>query len=226
MPHSRSTALPWHQIDTVLLDMDGTLIDLHFDNHLWQQLVPERYAERLGLPLAEAKAQIEVHYQAVNGTLNWYCVDYWSETLGLDIRALKQELLAKIQWRPHAIPFLAELRILHRQAGGVGVGEEHQLLARGAQLGLADHLDLMVSTHELGWSKESQHCWQALAQRLAFDPARTLFVDDSERILRAAADYGIGYQLAIQNPDSCKPEQSITAFPAIRDYAELLPLAI
>ena len=84
----------------------------------------------------------------------------------------------------------------------------------------------MVSTHELGWSKESQHCWQALAERLAFDPARTLFVDDSERILRAAADYGIGYQLAIQNPDSCKPEQSITAFPAIRDYAELLPLAI
>ena len=65
-----------------------------------------------------------------------------------------------------------------------------------------------------------------LAQRLAFDPPRTLFVDDSERILRAAADYGIGYQLAIQNPDSCQPEQNITAFPAIRDYAELLPLAI
>ena len=51
-------------------------------------------------------------------------------------------------------------------------------------------------------------------------------MDDSERILRAAADYGIGYQLAIQNPDSCQPEQRITAFPAIRDYADLLPLAV
>ena len=98
------------------------------------------------------------------------------------------------------------------------------LSVKDARLGLAGHLDLMVSTHELGWSKESQHCWQALAARLAFDPARTLFVDDSERILRAAADYGIGYQLAIQNPDSGQPEQHITAFPAIRDYAELLPL--
>lgn len=76
------TPLPWHQIDTVLLDMDGTLIDLHFDSHLWQQLVPERYAARLGLPLADAKAQIDAHYQAVNGTLDWYCVDYWSQTSG------------------------------------------------------------------------------------------------------------------------------------------------
>lgn len=226
MPHSRSTTLPWHQIDTVLLDMDGTLIDLHFDNHLWQQLVPERYAEQLGLPLDEAKAQIDVHYHAVNGTLNWYCVDYWSETLGLDIRALKQELLAKIQWRPHAIPFLAELRAAGKQLVLFTNAHPASLSVKDAQLGLAEHLDLMVSTHELGWSKESQHCWQALAERLAFDPARTLFVDDCERILRAAADYGIGYQLAIQNPDSSKPEQSITAFPAIRDYAELLPLAI
>ena len=25
--------LAWDEIDTVLLDMDGTLLDLHFDNH-------------------------------------------------------------------------------------------------------------------------------------------------------------------------------------------------
>ena len=104
-----STPLPWHQIDTVLLDMDGTLIDLHFDSHLWQTLVPARYAERLGLPLAEAKVQIDTHYHAVNGTLDWYCVDYWTRTLGLDIRAHKQEILEKIQWRPNVIPFLAAL---------------------------------------------------------------------------------------------------------------------
>lgn len=215
------TRLPWHQIDTVLLDMDGTLIDLHFDNHLWQQLVPERYAEQ-----HEARERIDAHYHAVNGTLNWYCVDYWSQTLGLDIRALKQEILEKIQWRPHAIPFLAELRAAGKKLVLFTNAHPASLSVKDARLGLGEHLDQLVSTHELGWSKESQHCWQALAQRLAFDPARTLFVDDSERILRAAADYGIGFQLAIQNPDSRQPEQQITAFPAIRDYAELLPLAV
>ncbi|MCS3461089.1 GMP/IMP nucleotidase [Aeromonas sp. BIGb0445] len=219
------TPLPWHQIDTVLLDMDGTLIDLHFDSYLWQRRVPECYAERRALSLAEAKARIDTCYHAVSGTLDWYCVDYWSQTLGLDIRALKQEILEKIQWRPNAIPFLTELRAAGKQLVLFTNAHPASLSVKEARLGLADHLDLMISTHELGWSKESQYCWQALAERLAFDPARTLFVDDSERILQAAADFGIGYQLAIQTPDSQQPAQRITAFPAIHDYAELLPLA-
>ena len=150
-----STPLPWHQIDTVLLDMDGTLIDLHFDSHLWQTLVPARYAERLGLPLAEAKAQIDTHYHAVNGTLDWYCVDYWTRTLGLDIRALKQEILEKIQWRPNVIPFLAALKAAGKQVVLFTNAHPASLSVKDARLGLAQHLDLMVSTHELGWSKES-----------------------------------------------------------------------
>ncbi|PJG60399.1 GMP/IMP nucleotidase [Aeromonas cavernicola] len=218
-----STFFPWHQIDTVLIDMDGTLIDLHFDNYLWQQLVPQRYAERRGMALAAAKIEIDTHYHAVNGTLNWYCVDYWSEVLQLDIRALKQEILTKIQWRPHAIAFLAALQAAGKQRVLFTNAHPASVSVKDQRLGLRDHLDLMVSTHELGWSKESPHCWQALSARLAFDPARTLFIDDSERILKAAADYGIGYQLAIQRPDSHQPGQQITAFPVIDDYAELLP---
>ena len=30
-------------VDTVLLDMDGTLLDLAFDNYFWQKLVPETW---------------------------------------------------------------------------------------------------------------------------------------------------------------------------------------
>ena len=39
----------WENIETVLLDMDGTLLDLHFDNHFWLQHVPVCYAEKHGL---------------------------------------------------------------------------------------------------------------------------------------------------------------------------------
>lgn len=218
------TPLPWHQIDTVLLDMDGTLIDLHFDSHLWQQLVPERYAARLGLPLADAKAQIDAHYQAVSGTLDWYCVDYWSRTLGLDIRALKQEILDKIQWRPNAIAFLAALKAAGKRRVLFTNAHPASLAVKIEQLGLDEHLDEIVSTHELGWSKESQRCWQALVGHLPFDPARTLFIDDSERILVASADYGIAHQLGIHQPDSAMPPLQFQRFPALKDYAELLPL--
>jgi FMN phosphatase YigB (HAD superfamily) len=47
---------PWEAIDTVLLDMDGTLLDLRFDNYFWMEFLPERYAERHGLTPEQARA--------------------------------------------------------------------------------------------------------------------------------------------------------------------------
>jgi hypothetical protein len=88
----------------VLLDMDGTLIDLHFDSHLWQTLVPARYAERLGLPLAEAKAQIDTHYHAVNGTLDWYCVDYWTGRSGSTSAPSSEILEDPVAPQRHSLP--------------------------------------------------------------------------------------------------------------------------
>lgn len=51
--------LDWTAIDTVLLDMDGTLLDLHFDNFFWLEYLPLRYAEQHSLPLPVAKARLE-----------------------------------------------------------------------------------------------------------------------------------------------------------------------
>ena len=48
----------WNHIDTVLLDMDGTLLDLHFDNHFWVEYLPQRYAEHHGQSIEWAKAEI------------------------------------------------------------------------------------------------------------------------------------------------------------------------
>ena len=42
---SRSPELDWTSIDTVLLDMDGTLLDLRFDNWFWQEHVPDALRE-------------------------------------------------------------------------------------------------------------------------------------------------------------------------------------
>ncbi|QFI56113.1 GMP/IMP nucleotidase [Aeromonas simiae] len=217
--------LPWHTIDTVLLDMDGTLIDLHFDSHLWQTLVPERYAVRHALPLDEARRRIEQHYGAVAGTLNWYCVDYWSETLGLDIRALSRELREKIRWRANVIPFLAALKRAGKRRILFTNAHPASLEVKVAELGLDAHLDAMVSSHQLGWAKESPQSWQALSQREPFDPARTLFIDDSERILAASAEFGVAHQLGIARPDSQQPPLRFARFAALNDYADLLPLA-
>ena len=84
--------LNWSLINTVLLDMDGTLLDLHYDNHFWLEHVPRRYAEKHALSLEAAKEALRGRYRQAEGTLDWYCVDYWTRELNLDIALLKEEV--------------------------------------------------------------------------------------------------------------------------------------
>ena len=218
--------IDWQRIDTVFLDMDGTLLDLHFDNHFWREHMPRRYAEYHGLDEVMAREHLHQHYERHVGTLNWYCIDFWSSELALDIVQLKEEVVHLIAVRPDVPAFLKALRDSGRRVVMVTNAHPKSLGLKMRETRLDAWFDALISSHQIGLPKEHPDFWQLLQGVESFDPARTLFVDDSERILRAAADYGIGYQLAIQNPDSRQPEQQITAFPAIRDYAELLPLAV
>ncbi len=215
--------LAWQEIDTVLLDMDGTLIDLHFDNYFWQRLVPERWGQERGMPLDDARRELEPVFAAVAGTLNWYCTDYWSEQLGLDILALKQEIADKVRWRADSRPFLDALRQSGRQLFLFTNAHPDSLALKIQRTALDHYLDGLYSTHEFGTSKEHRTCWQALHERLQFDPTRTLFIDDSQRILLAAHQFGIAHLLGILNPDSQQPHQQFVGIPAISDYGVLIP---
>jgi len=96
--------LNWSKIDTVLLDMDGTLLDLHFDSHFWLNVVPEQLALTRNITLEEAKADMHKRYQAVSGQIQWYCLDYWQEQLNLPIMELKRQTQHLIKVRedvPH-----------------------------------------------------------------------------------------------------------------------------
>ena len=215
--------LAWQQIDTVLLDMDGTLIDLHFDNYFWQQLVPEQWGAARGLDLASAQQALAPVFAGVAGTLNWYCLDHWRRELGLDILALKRQIVDKIGWRQNAQAFLQALRASGRRCYLFTYAHPVSLALKMEQTGIDRYLDGLYSTHSFGVPKEEQTCWQALQQALAFDPARTLFIDDSLRILQAARQFGIGHLLGILAPDSQRPAQSLPGFAAIHHYTELLP---
>ena len=213
--------LNWSEIDTVMLDMDGTLLDLHFDNHFWLEHVPKRFAESNGLELEAAKDELMARYQAVGGTLQWYCVDHWSQELGLDIALLKEEVDHLIAIHPHVIDFLNTLRQAKKKIWLVTNAHQKALSLKMEKTQLAGYFDRVVTSHDLGWPKEDQRFWHGLQDLEAFELERTLFVDDSMPVLESAKAYGIGWLLMILKPDSKQPAREASHFLAVHDFSEI-----
>jgi putative hydrolase of the HAD superfamily len=215
--------IDWNAIDTVLLDMDGTLLDLHFDNHFWQEHVPVRYAERHGLPHAEARSRLTDIYRAKAGTLDWYCVDYWTRELQLDIARLKEEVAHLIAVHPDVPRFLDALRAA-RQRRRPGHQRPPQELPEDGAHRAAVHFDLLITSHEVGLPRRDPAFWLACAAVLPYDPARTLLIDDSLPVLRSARQAGIAHLLAVYLPDTRQPEKDVGEFAALRHFAEIMPV--
>jgi len=212
----------WAEIDTVLLDMDGTLLDLEFDNHFWLELIPQRYALRHALSLETARAVLRLLFAARQGTLDWYCTDFWSRELGFDVAGLKREAGGRVRFLPGAEHFLR--RLAQQRLCKVLVTNAHRdsLSVKAQQTGLIRYFDKVVSSHDLGLPKEAEAFWPRLQALLGFLPGRCLFVDDSPGVLLAARHHGIGQIFAISRPDSTQAPRKVDAFPAVETVEQLL----
>lgn len=214
--------LDWSKISTVLLDMDGTILDLHFDNHFWLHHLPKRYSELHGVSLVAAQTSLVEHYKKVEGTIDWYCLDYWAQQTQLSINDLKREVQHLIQLRSDAHDFLIALKSSGRDVVLVTNAHPDSLSLKIERTALDKYFDTLYSTHEFGVTKESQLLWQRLQEKHGFAPESTLFVDDSVVILDSAKKYGIKHLLAVANPDSKQVSKVISEYPSITDYGVLL----
>jgi len=217
--------IDWQQVQSVFLDMDGTLLDLNFDNYFWQHHVPQRYAEKHGLALDAAKGELYPRFRRVEGTIDWYCVDYWTEQLGLDIALLKQEVDHLIAVHPHVTEFLDQVRAAGKRVVLVTNAHQKSLDLKMERTRLGGHFDQIICAHQFGLPKEEPTFWQRLQEVERYEPTRTLLVDDNLYALRSARRYGIAWLLAVSKPDTRAPERDVGEFAAIRHFSDIMPLA-
>ncbi len=215
--------IPWNAIHTILLDMDGTLLDLHYDNYFWLKHVPVRYAEKHRLSLEDSHCELGHRYASVAGTMQWYCVDYWSAELGLDIERLKQEVAHLIAVHPHVVPFLEQVRAQNKRVILVTNAHHKSLALKMDKTGLSAYFDALISAHTIGIPKEHPTFWHKLQALEAFDPRHTLLIDDSLPVLRSARDYGIAHLLAVYRPDSKQARKEVGEFEAIEHFEQIMP---
>ena len=218
-----ATLPPWHEIDTVLLDMDGTLLDLHFDTYFWLEHIPVRYAEANAIPLEQAREQLMTRYRKAEGTLDWYCVDYWTEQLQLDIELLKQEVDHLISVRPDVISFLQALSATGKHRVLVTNAHGKSLALKMRRTPIGEHLDEIITSHDIGLPKEQHEFWDRLQQRFPFSPDRTLLIDDSINVLKSAERYGIAHLRAILQPNSMLEPDPHDHFVHIDRFADVMP---
>ena len=217
-----SSAVNWQNVDTVLLDMDGTLLDLRFDNWFWLTFVPNRYAAARGISEAEAQRRLAPKFKDVAHTLQWYCIEYWTRELELDIPALKRETLTRVGFLPGAQAFLQKLRASGKRVVLVTNSHPTTLAIKNERVALTQYFDACYSSQPFDAPKEDAAFWPRLAAREEFSRQRTLFIDDSLRVLQCARDYGIAHLRAVRCPDSGAPPQATADFAAIDRVAELL----
>ena len=213
----------WERVDTVLLDMDGTLLDLHFDNRFWVELLPARWGEQRGMNYEQAAAELYPLFKAREGTLEWYSTTFWRETLGLDIVSMKSELAHLVQLLPGVEDFLKAVRDSGRRMVLVTNAHDDTLEFKLARIEIGQYFDAMYTSHQFGLPKEGAGFWERVQEVEPFDRTRALFVDDSLRVLENARAAGIGQLIAISRPDSRQPARQVDGFPAVEVIRELMP---
>lgn len=222
---------PWTLIDTVLLDLDGTLLDLAFDNYFWREVVPAAYAASNSISLDVARARLLPRFQACEGTLAWYSIEHWSRELELDAVTMKRAVADRVGWLPGAQEFLRRVRAAGKRLVLLTNSHPIVLQIKDERTAVKSFLDAAFSSHSFGVPKEDAAFWEAIRQVEPFDHERTLFVDDSPPVLRAAREAGIRWVYGVRLPSTAtsgwaSEPRDHGSFPAVDSIVELTPAGV
>ena len=212
----------WDDIDTVMLDMDGTLLDKHFDDYFWEVYVPEHYSLLHDISVKEAKEELLSRYREVENSLEWTDLEYWSHELGLDIPELKMRINHLIGVHPYVVEFLEYCLAARKKLYLITNAHSRTLSIKLEKTSIGPWFDRVICAEEVGLAKENPEFWYRLEEMLGYDPKRTLLADNTEKVLRSADKYGMGYLIYVARSSSRQAVRYSETYPAIDYFKELM----
>jgi putative hydrolase of the HAD superfamily len=218
MPRS----IPLNDIQFILLDMDGTLLDLYFDEFFWGHLVPEKYAEKHEITFGAAREYLFKTYRSHEKTLNWCDLDFWSRELHLDIPALTEQMKHLVEVHPHVTDFLSMLRRHGKKVYLVTRAHYKSINVKFRKTQIGKYFNSVLCSFDTGYPKESIEFWHNAQNQLGFDRDKTLFIDDTEDVLITAREFGIKYLLFKAGANSRAQPKTTNNFRVISDFRELM----
>ena len=213
----------WTQIDSILLDLDGTLLDLNFDLHFWLEYLPQVYSEKNNISRQQAQDILLPMLNTEKGKLNWYCIDFWQKKLHLDIMKLKNNISHLIKVHPNVKRFLTLARKHDKRIYLITNAHRKTIKLKMSVTQLQDYFDGIVSSHDFGVAKQEQAFWYKLSKVINLDKNRAIFFDDSLDVLKSAFEFNIKHVVAISKPSSKIKTKVVPGFINIENFSQALP---
>ena len=179
-------------IECLLIDMDGVILDNAYDNDFWQNQIPEVIADSKGIAFDDAKRLAIQIFNYKKNTKDWYDVDYWSNMLNIDIEAQKrsEKSFSRISLYDGVIDTLS---ILKNKTKMILITNAHRktLNIKLEKYNLTPYFDEMVCAHELNYVKEDIQLWYMLRSKYRLDYEKTLLVEDTINNINVGLSAGI-----------------------------------
>ncbi len=210
-------------LPTLILDMDGTLLDLNFDDQVWNHALPRALAALEGESEVTVRAKVAGTLAAAKGSLAWYCLDHWERVFGISVHALELELAELIALRPGTLQFLEFLRAEGYPTVIATNAHPGSLARKMLHTGIEGYFSHLISAHTLGMPKEDPAFWPRLREVVPFLPEHAVFVDDNVAVLDSARQGGIRHLFGVRSPSSSGGTKTFDDYQSVDSLAELIP---